>query len=93
MSQESHVCIYCLSCNKERATELPWVTVCGAQAERIGMIFRQLLHGHYAMPQAIGHQSLATEDFFIPVTLGHVFLFINKIQQAATVCGYLFTAK
>jgi hypothetical protein len=43
------------------------------------MIFRQLLLGHYAMPQAIGHHSLAAEDFFIPVTLGHVFLLFSAV--------------
>jgi hypothetical protein len=68
-----------MSCNKERATQLPWVTVYGTQAEKLGIIFRQLLYGHYAMPQAIGHQSLAAEDFFIPVTLGHVFLLFSTV--------------
>jgi len=43
------------------------------------MILRQLLHGHYAMPQAIAHHSLAAEDFFIPMTLGHVFLLISAV--------------
>jgi hypothetical protein len=74
-----HIQCTSISCNKQKATQLPWVTFCGAWAEKIGMIFRQLLHGHCAMPQSVGHQSLAAEGFFIPVTLGHVFLLFSAV--------------